>query len=104
MGTIDMTSKRARPARPGDSTREEDANALPDGPPMTWQPGLGDRVRVAASGRLGTVVHITLTEWGFLYDLEHAGAPDAAMRTERRTYATGELAPDDSTPAEPEAG
>ena len=66
---------------------------------MTWQPKLGDRVRVAASGRLGTVVHVTLTEWGFLYDLEHTGAPDAAGPTERRTYATGELAP-----AEPEDG
>ena len=69
---------------------------------MTWQPRLGDRVRVAASGRLGTVVHVTLTEWGFLYDLEHADRPDATGTPERRTYATGELAPAAPASAEPE--
>ena len=56
---------------------------------MTWQPAIGDRVRVVASDRTGTIVHITLTEWGFLYDVEQ-GDPT------RRTYAAGEL-----TPAEP---
>ncbi len=61
---------------------------------MRWQPALGERVRVAASGRLGTVVHVTLTEWGFLYDLEHP-AEEPAAPPERRTYATGELAPEE---------
>ena len=61
---------------------------------MRWQPTLGERVRVVASGRLGTVVHVTLTEWGFLYDLEHA-AKEPAEPPERRTYAAGELAPDE---------
>ena len=70
---------------------------------MNWQPGLGDRVRVVTTGRVGTVVHITLTEWGFLYDLELGdptpGAADApAARTERRTFATGELSPTEPTP------
>ena len=65
---------------------------------MSWQPALGDRVRVVTSGRLGTVVHITLTEWGFLYDLLHDAAESAGAPAERRTYATGELAAE-----EPEA-
>ena len=69
---------------------------------MSWQPTLGERVRVAASGRLGTVVHITLTEWGFLYDLEHASGPEAsAAPPERRTYAAGELTPNEPGSAEP---
>lgn len=65
---------------------------------MSWQPTLGDRVRVVTSGRLGTVVHITLTEWGFLYDLQHDAPEDAGAPAERHTYATGELAAE-----EPEA-
>lgn len=77
-----------------------------DGSPMTWQPLLGDRVRVVGSGRRGTVVHITLTEWGFLYDLEHhdaahADRPGRLAQPERRTYAAGELAPDELAPDEP---
>ena len=64
---------------------------------MSWRPGLGDRVRVITSGRLGTVVHITLTEWGFLYDVEHA-ADEPARPAERRTYATGELSPPEPSP------
>jgi hypothetical protein len=66
---------------------------------MIWHPALGERVRVAASGRLGIVVHITLTEWGFLYDVEHTDGLDTSEQSERRTYATGELAPDDSDDA-----
>ncbi len=62
---------------------------------MSWQPTLGERVRVAASGRLGTVVQITLTEWGLLYDLEHDAPAAPAAPPERRTYAAGELAPDE---------
>ncbi len=61
--------------------------------PVTWQPKVGDRVRVVASGRAGTVVHITLTEWGFLYDLEPDEPAEAGAGRDRRTYATGELAP-----------
>ena len=48
-----------------------------------------------ATGRVGTVVHVTLTEWGFLYDLDHAAPDGPAAPAERRTYATGELAPDE---------
>ncbi len=65
---------------------------------MAWEPTLGDTVRVATSDRVGVVVHITLTEWGFLYDVEHgepagtSGEP-AGPRRERRTYATGQLVP-----------
>ena len=63
---------------------------------MSWQPALGDTVRVVTTGRMGTVVHITLTEWGFLYDLAHGDGPGDAAEPERRTYATGELAPVES--------
>ena len=70
---------------------------------MNWLPSLGDRVRVVATGRVGTVVHITLTEWGFLYDLELGdpapGTADTpAAAPERRTYATGEVAPTEPAP------
>ena len=67
---------------------------------MTWRPVVGDWVRVATSGRLGTVVHITLTEWGFLYDVEHDPADRPGAPAGRRTYATGELAPDEPRPDE----
>jgi hypothetical protein len=60
---------------------------------VTWQPSIGEPVQVAASGRVGTVVHITLTEWGFLYDVEHIGPGEEAAETTRRTYAAGELTP-----------
>lgn len=61
--------------------------------PVTWQPKVGDWVRVVASGRVGTVVHITLTEWGFLYDLESGEPAETGAGRDRRTYAAGELAP-----------
>ena len=66
---------------------------------MTWQPAIGDTVRVVATERTGVVVHVTLTEWGFLYDVEHDGPPGGPSQTERRTYATGQLEPTDEPSA-----
>jgi hypothetical protein len=60
---------------------------------VTWQPAIGDTVRVVASGQLGTIVHITLTEWGFLYDVEDDGPRAATGEATRRTYAAGEITP-----------
>jgi len=53
---------------------------------------------VATSDRVGVVVHVTLTEWGFLYDVEHdepvsTGSAPISSRKERRTYAAGQLVP-----------
>jgi len=57
-----------------------------------WQPVDGERVRVIGSGRTGTVVHRTLTEWGWLCDVLY----DAT--SERRTYTVSELEPLDAPP------
>jgi hypothetical protein len=57
------------------------------GPRADWQPREGERVRVVATGRIGTVVHRTLTEWGWLCDLVYEET------AERRTHTVPELEP-----------
>jgi len=52
-----------------------------------WEPRIGEHVRIVASGRTGTIVHLTQTEWGLLCDVAVDAPP------ERRTYTASELAP-----------
>ena len=62
-----------------------------------WEPRIGERVRIVATSRTGTIVHLTQTEWGLLCDVATDAPPDAASSgatsPERRTYTTGELEP-----------
>ena len=60
---------------------------------MTWLPSLGERVIIPKSGLLGVVVHVTLTEWGFLYDIDLDATTESEATPTRRTYSTGEVAP-----------
>jgi hypothetical protein len=52
-----------------------------------WLPQDGDRVRVLASGHLGTIMRRIQTEWGLLCDVAYVGTshrkPHVAAELER---------------------
>lgn len=58
-----------------------------------WQPRDGERVRVVTSGEVGTVVHRTLTEWGWLCDVIYDS------NSARRSHTIPELAPTEPQPS-----
>jgi hypothetical protein len=65
----------------------DDDEQPPAGPPPGWLPGVGERVRIVASGATGTVMRRSQTEWGLLCDVAYDD-------TDRRLmHASTELAP-----------
>jgi hypothetical protein len=65
----------------------DDDEQPPAGPGPAWQPRPGDRVRVVASGVIGTIMRQSQTEWGLLCDIAYEGT------STRRPHASTELAP-----------
>ena len=58
-----------------------------------WEPAVGERVAFVKSGETGTIVHLTLTEWGLLCDVEVDPPAGAAGPGHRRTDVVMELRP-----------
>ncbi len=61
-----------------------------------WAPKIGDRVRLVATGEVGTVLRLAPTEWGLLCDIEFDETPVAEPprgRPARRVHASTELQP-----------
>ena len=64
-----------------------------------WEPVVGERVAFVRTGETGTIVHLTLTEWGLLCDVEvdnvdpPAPAGGSGTSGRRRTDVVMELRP-----------
>jgi hypothetical protein len=67
-----------------------------------WEPSIGDRVVLVATGEIGTLLRMSSTEWGLLCDIQfdpppsgtgpsRATGPDRPVS--RRVHASTELRP-----------
>jgi hypothetical protein len=66
----------------------------------SWEPSVGARVLLVATGETGTVLRMSSTEWGLLCDIQFdppSGAEQvthqARRRVTRRVHASTELRP-----------
>jgi len=66
---------------------DDDDEQSPTEQPPPWQPRAGDRVRIVASGTIGTVMRRSQTEWGLLCDVMYDGTARRLM------HASTELEP-----------
>jgi hypothetical protein len=59
-----------------------------------WEPSIGERVLLVATGETGAIVQLALTEWGLLCDVQFdlpSGGPGRPPA--RRVHASTELRP-----------
>jgi hypothetical protein len=63
-----------------------------------WEPAIGDRVVLVATGETGTLLRMSSTEWGLLCDIQFdpppvTGPAGVTGRVSRRVHASTELRP-----------
>ena len=82
-------------AASGESTESAGSgeSARPAASGHRWEPVVGERVAFVKSGESGTIVHLTLTEWGLLCDVEVDPPAGTGGSSHRRTDVVMELRP-----------